>query len=315
MTNEAAPRTLTTLPAFLGALVGVGVGIVYGLLGFFVVRVLETPRMGGIMFLLLPLVIGATIAMVTPRPIAGISILAGALALAICLISLVSIHAEGILCALLAFPLVFLSLLLGVGIGLLLRSFVREMRSISTNYLVFLAMPVLVLGGEGLQRRAFPQPRIQTIATSIRLQATPDQVWSNIQSLDSLSGEKPFLMHVGLPIPQKCVLQGKAVGSKRTCYFDQGSIEETILAWDPPRRMLLSIDRTNMPGRHWLEFEGAEYDLRAEGDGTIVTRTTTIRSNLSPAWYWGRLESWGVESEHEYLFRDLALRFAAKPKE
>lgn len=311
MTNAASPHPFTTLPAWQGALVGVGVGLAFGWLGFFAIRVFEAPRMGGVMFLLLPLVIGATIALVTPRPIAGISIISGTIALVICLISLVSIHAEGILCALMAFPLIFGSLLVGVGVGLLFRRFVRETRSMTTNYLVFLAMPALVLGGEGVQQKVFPKPRMQTIRTSVHLDATPAQVWANIQSLDSLTGEKPFLMHVGLPVPQRCVLQGTAVGSKRTCYFDQGSIEETILAWDPPRRMLLSIDRTNMPGRHWLEFEGAEYDLKPDGAGTLITRTTTISSNLSPACYWGRLESWGVQSEHEYLLRDLALRFAA----
>lgn len=315
MANATGPHPFTTLPAWQGALVGVGVGLAYGWLGFFAIRVLEAPRMGGVLFLLLPLVVGATIALVTPRPIAGVSIISGTVALVICLISLVSIRAEGMLCALMAFPLIFGSLLLGVGIGLVCRRFVREVRSMTTNYLVFLAMPALVLGGEGVQQKVFPQPRVQTIHTSVHLEATPEQVWSNIQSLDSLTGQKPFLMHVGLPIPQKCVLQGQAVGSKRTCYFDQGSIEETILAWDPPRRMQLSIDRTNMPGRHWLEFEGAEYDLRPDANGTLITRTTTIRSNLNPAWYWGRLESWGVQSEHEYLLHDLALRFAANPKE
>jgi hypothetical protein len=116
-------------------------------------------------------------------------------------------------------------------------------------------------------------------------------------------------MHIGLPIPQKCVLEGRSVGSKRICYFDQGSIEESVLEWDPPRRMRLAIDRTNMPGRHWLEFDGAEYDLTGDATGTTITRVTTVRSNLQPAWYWARFEKWGVESEHEYLFSDLTNRF------
>ncbi len=146
----------------------------------------------------------------------------------------------------------------------------------------------------------------------MHLRATPEQVWANIQSLDSLAGTKPLLMYLGLPIPQRCVLQGTAVGSKRTCYFDQGSIEETILEWNPPRRMRLSIDRTNMPGRHWLDFDGAEYDLQPDADGTVITRVTTIRSNLSPTWYWGRFERWGVQSEHQYLFSDLSARFESR---
>lgn len=311
MPDPVTPPSIAqpSLPHWQGALVGVGAGVIYGMLGFFAIRLFEAPRMGSIMFLFLPIVVGATIAIVTPRPIAGVAILSGSISLLICLISLVSLHAEGTLCAILAFPIVFGSLLLGVGIGVLIRGFLRATPSLTTNCLIFLATPLLVLGGEGIQQRIFPQPRIQAITTSIHLRATPEEVWANIQSISTLTGKKPFLMHVGLPIPQKCVLQGHAVGSKRTCYFDQGSIEEVILAWDPPRRMILAINRTNMPGRHWLDFAGAEYDLVPDGDGTLVTRTTTIRSNLRPAWYWGPFESWGVQSEHLYLFRDLALRF------
>ena len=115
-------------------------------------------------------------------------------------------------------------------------------------------------------------------------------------------------MYVGLPIPVRCEMEGSGVGAKRTCYFDHGYIQETVIEWSPPKVMQLSIDRTNMPGRHWLSFENARYDLRREGGETLLTRTTVINSNLYPAWYWRPFERWGVRSEHEYIFGDLARR-------
>jgi len=72
--------------------------------------------------------------------------------------------------------------------------------------------------------------------------------------------------------------------------------------------MRLAIDRTNMPGRHWLGFEYATYTLQQDGNDAILTRTTTIISNLYPAWYWRPFERWGVTSEHNYIFSDLARR-------
>src|SRR6202043_4110754 len=62
---------------------------------------------------------------------------------------------------------------------------------------------------------------------------------------------------------------------------------------------------SNLPGRHWLGFENAEYTLQPERGGTLLTRTTTITSGLSPSWYWEPLERWGVASEHRYLFQDV----------
>jgi hypothetical protein len=296
-------------PAWLGALVGVFAGFVYGLAGFFVLKVANGPRMGEVLFLMLPLLVGATIALVTPRGISSAALLSATVSLLMCLWSLVFMHAEGVLCAVLAFPLIFVPLLLGVAIGMLLRNMIAPFPSVKTNCLVLLVGPLLLFGGQRWEAKSFTEARTQSVTTTMHLAAKPEEVWRNIQSLDSLAGRKPFLMHIGLPIPQRCVLQGTSVGSKRICYFDQGSIDESVLQWDPPRKMRLAIDRTNMPGRHWLEFDGAEYDLTGDVTGTTITRTTTIRSNLRPAWYWARFEKWGVQSEHEYLFSDLANRF------
>lgn len=115
-------------------------------------------------------------------------------------------------------------------------------------------------------------------------------------------------MYLGLPVPVRCTLEGHGVGAKRTCYFDQGHIEESVVEWDPPRRMVLKIDRTEMPGRHWLGFENAMYELHAKGAQTVLTRTTMISSNLAPARYWRTFERMGVRQEHRYIFHDLERR-------
>ena len=240
---------------------------------------------------------------------AAIALIAGTIALLLCLSTLIALRAEGILCAIIAFPLIFVSLAVGVGVGLLLRGLIHSARRFTTNCIILLAGPALMFGGQRLEMKTFTKARTQKVTTTMHLSAPPEQVWTNIQSMDHLAGRKTMLMYVGLPIPQRCELKGTSVGSKRTCYFDQGSIEETVLEWNPPYRMRLAVDRTNMPGRHWLEFDGAEYDLQGDAMGTVITRVTTVRSNLRPAWYWARFESWGVESEHKYLFSDLAKRF------
>lgn len=313
-TEPADPWDLQRgFPAWLGALVGVFAGVVYGLAGFFLLQIPNARQMGGVFFMLLPLVVGATIAMVTPRGLSSSAMIAATASLLISLGTLIGMRAEGFLCAVLAFPLIFVPLAVGVALGTLLRRTIRPFESgkmnTKMNAMTLVLGPALLFGGHVLEVKNYPEPRTEVVTTTMHLAAKPEEVWRNIQSLDSLAGRKPFLMHIGLPIPQKCVLQGTSVGSKRICYFDQGSIEESVLEWDPPRKMRLAIDRTNMPGRHWLSFNGAEYDLSGDATGTTITRTTTIRSTLRPAWYWARFESWGVQSEHEYLFGDLLGKF------
>jgi hypothetical protein len=174
--------------------------------------------------------------------------------------------------------------------------------------IIFALTPAIIFASHRAEMPALDRARRETVSNTVFLKAAPQEVWANIQSIDSIIAAKPLLMYFGLPVPLRCTLERKGVGAKRTCYFENGFIQETITEWGPPYSMQLTIDRTNMPGRHWLGFENAAYELRQEGSGTRLTRTTTITSHLYPVWYWRYFERLGVSSEHEYLLRDLSKR-------
>lgn len=82
-----------------------------------------------------------------------------------------------------------------------------------------------------------------------------------------------------------------------------GRIVERVTEWDPPLRMAFTVEESTLPYLSWLGFESAAYDFHLlPGGGCRVSRVTTIRTTLRPAWYWRGLENWGVQSEHRYLF-------------
>jgi hypothetical protein len=293
---------------FKGLGLGTATGICVGLGGFFLGNTPKTSGMGEVMFLLVPFCAGFAIAMVTRGR--NTRWAAMFLATLISLMFLVKLRYEGLLCALLAAPFLLIGLSAGAGLGYLFRRHVVErLRHQNTSTtIVFALMPAIILAGHHAEMPALNAARRERVSNSIFLQAPPQEVWANIQSIDSINAAKPLLMYFGLPVPLRCTLERKGVGAKRTCYFENGFIEEIITKWDPPYSMDLTIDRTNMPGRHWLGFESATYELRQEGSGTRLTRTTTITSHLYPVWYWRYFERLGVSSEHEYLLRDLSSR-------
>ena len=108
----------------------------------------------------------------------------------------------------------------------------EAMRSI-----LLLGVPALVFAGHRVELSALVHPRSEVVTNSISIAAEPDRVWANLRSFDSLTGRKPALMHIGLPVPVRCTVQANGKGSKPTCYFDQGSMEETVAKWQPPYRM------------------------------------------------------------------------------
>ena len=292
-----------------GVLVGGLTGTAVGLAGFLIAEIPGTHAMGGVMFMLVPFAAGFAITMVSRQlqTVSAAALLAAIGSLAV----LIAMRMETPVCALLAFPLLFVGITIGVVLGFVfhaLRAKLGGKGGTTFSWMVLLSMPLLILTGHRIEISKLTHPRGEVVTSTIRLSADPSYVWNELRSFDSLQGKKPLLMYIGLPIPMRCEMQGTGLGAKRTCYFDHGSIEETVIEWSPPNLMRLSIDRTNMPGRHWLGFEYATYTLQQDGDGTILTRSTTIISNLYPAWHWRPFERWGVTSEHGYIFSDLARR-------
>ncbi len=293
---------------FKGVLAGAAVGTMLGLAGFFATISPRTGGMGAVLFLLVPVGAGFAVAVVTAKP--NISTAAAFLGTLATLGILIATGREGLLCAILALPIIATGLLLGIGIGYLFRRLVldRATHQKTTTGMTLVLVPLVVLAAQSLERSTIDQVRSETITSSVRIPAVPAELWASIEAIDQVRASKPWLMYVGLPVPQRCTLQGRGVGAKRTCYFDKGSIEETVAEWDPPYRMRMTIDRTNMPGRHWMGFEDASYELRADGGETVLVRTTTLTSHLYPASYWRPLEIMGVRAEHEYILADISSR-------
>ena len=290
--------------------VGAVTGSVIGLVAFSFLTHRQYPGMGSVMFLFVPIAAGFSIAMVARKP--NTTTAAAVLSVVSSLLLLIALGAEGMLCAVLAFPIIAAGLFIGIGIGALLRKLVvsrTNNRTTTTGMLLFIA-PVLIVAGERIEAPMLQHPRTEVVQTTVNVNGSPEHVWREILSIDNIEASKPLLMYVGLPVPQRCTIQGHGVGAKRTCYFNVGYIEETVTAWNPPYYLGLSIDRTHMPGRHWLGFESADYRLELSGNTTWLTRRTTVFSYLRPSWYWRRFERLGVESEHDYILRDVVLRAA-----
>ncbi len=264
--------------------------------------------MGAVLFVLVPFTVGFSVALVAKRP----NVVAASLVFAVLstLGILIALGAEGVVCAILALPIIAVGLGLGVGTGLLVRRWLWKDSSnprMTTGFLLIVG-PILVLTGNKIERPILAQARTEVITSAIEVHAPATRVWAQIQTVDSIQSSKPLLMYLGLPTPQRCTMRGHGLGARRTSYFDSGYIEETITAWNPPWLMGLSIDRTHIPGRHWLGFSTAEYRLSQQGDTTVLTRSTSVTSHLYPAWYWRTFEVYGVESEHSYILSDVALK-------
>jgi hypothetical protein len=271
--------------------------------------------MGWTLFLLVPVATGFATALVArDRNILNASVIIGLL---FCTAILLMTGFEGFVCVLMSAPLLIVGLAFGALIGWAVRVNVIDARRSgkTLTLLLLLITPTFLMGANSTEKSLTRQLRTETVADTLIVDAPPEVVWNELKSMENIAATKTFLMKIGLPVPVSCKTEGEGVGGKRTCYFEHGFIEERITEWNYPRSMKFEIVAFDVPGRPWLSFKDAGYDIQRVGNQTKITRQTTIISRLAPAWYWRPLEAHGVHTEHQYLFEGLGKKLNKTPEE
>jgi hypothetical protein len=89
-------------------------------------------------------------------------------------------------------------------------------------------------------------------------------------------------------------------------------IEEKVTAIQPGILLKMDVVSSTLPLPKWLKFNQAIYTFERKGNGTLLTRITTYRTELKPRFYWRWVEAKAIEAEHEYVLNDLKCRLEAK---
>lgn len=229
---------------------------------------------------------------------------------------------EGMVCILMAMPLILISLAIGMFLKMLFSDLIGIGKKkegddsvLDDNLLKSSILPFCILSIIGFTEKQLTKNanEIVEVRSEIILPYSPMEVYHAIKTVDTLDAEKPFLMRLDLPVPQKCILEAEEVGAIRTCYFEGGTITEQVTELEKGKILRMDVLDYQLTGRTWLGFREAIYTFEELEDGTCkMTRITTYTSELYPRVYWEPLERIGVEQEHEYVFRNLQKDLARK---
>jgi hypothetical protein len=255
-----------------------------------------------VLFVLLPIVLGISIGALPSKKWA---IYGAGLALIIFLVLLVIGQLEGMLCVLMAIPILLPFIFLGSIIMHLIRRY-KEIKP--TERLSILLLPIIpFLIAAPLETAVTDDNKmIIEVKTEKIFPYSTMEVYDAIKSVDTLIANKTFLMKIDLPIPTKCVLEKEEIGGLRTCYFSGGTITERITELEKGKVLKMDVIDYQLTGREWLGFKEAIYLFEKVGDGSCkLTRITTYTSELRPRFYWEPLEKIGIEQEHDYVFENL----------
>lgn len=213
---------------------------------------------------------------------------------------------EGMVCILMALPIVIGAIALGALIKYLVE---KKQKGKSENNLIRSSLiPLLIFLGLAFLEKEITSnhKEIISVRTEILLPYSNIKVYDAIKSVDTLIANKTFLMKLDLPIPKKCILENEAIGGIRICYFNGGTITEKITELEKGKVLRMDVIDYKLTGRKWLGFKEAIYFFEKVGqDSCKLIRITTYTSVLTPRFYWEPLEKIGISQEHDYVFDNL----------
>ncbi len=189
---------------------------------------------------------------------------------------------EGVVCLLMASPLLIVFNMLGGWIG---RKIFKARRSRLNATLVPLALTLFL--GDSLAPHHFANCESDRIV----IHASPARVWQYI--VDYPANHAPsdyWLSSLGLPAPVQSTTTGHVVGATRRCIFTGGiTFDEKITVVKPERE--LDFDVTTQPNHPevigHLTLEKGQFLLTDNHDGTTtVTGTSWYKLNVYPVSYY-----------------------------
>jgi len=257
---------------------------------------------GWVLFVLLPVVLGVSLGALPSKRLVLVGLV---LCLAAFLAGLVTLGLEGIVCVLMVLPIVLPLIFLGAVVTHLANRY-HALKTVDKLPVLLLPLFIFLFGSPLEKLLVADKKKVMEVQSEIILPYSPQQVYEAIKSVDTVVAERPFLMKLDLPVPQKCVLEKEEVGGLRTCYFSGGKIVERITELQKGKLLKMDVVKYELTGRKWLGFKEAIYRFDSIGVNRCrMTRITTYTSELRPRIYWEPLERMGIEQEHDYVFRNL----------
>ena len=153
---------------------------------------------------------------------------------------------EGVVCLLMATPLMIPIALLG---GLLGHALAKSGVTGATIALMIAA----TAGGQVVEAATTRIPTREAM-TSIEIAAPPEAVWRHVVSFADIQAPPSWLFRIGLAYPLRARIDGRGVGAIRHCEFTTGAFVEPITAWEEPTRLAFDVARQPPPLREWSPY-------------------------------------------------------------
>lgn len=197
---------------------------------------------------------------------------------------------EGMICIIMLLPAFLGMASVGGVLAMALRRAV-DARRVRVRVVAFGSVLLLPYLAAPVERAAGPEREMRVVERTVRIHATPAQVWRNIERVPRIRPEEyrtSFVHRMGFPRPLEATLSHPGVGGVRKASFERGVVfTETVTMWQPDRTLSFTIRADPVPtttldehvtvGGEFFDVLDGTYVIEPVDDGVVLHLASTHR--------------------------------------
>lgn len=282
----------------------------FTLLGIFVFR-----QYGLALFVLIPLFLGVSSSVLygLKKPKIEVkSFRLGFISLGIYLLILFLFAIEGMICIVMASPIILIFTLIGSFIGDTILRKISD-KALTIMFILIGMIPIMSFVEKD------NQPTLTSVVTSIEINADLQTVWKNVVEFPQLDEPTEFIFKTGIAYPIDAKIEGTGVGAIRYCNFTTGSFVEPITVWDEPNLLKFDVEEQPEPMKelsfwdidaphlhdYFVSKQGQFKLTKLPNGNTLLEGTTWYYHNIRPEIYWNFWSENIIHKIHERVLKHI----------
>ena len=224
---------------------------------------------------------------------------------------------EGLICLLMASPLLALAVWLGSYLGY--KSSKSNFMN-PTNTTVILVL--LSFNFSSFDYYNVPKDLIP-VKTKVIVNAPIEEVWKNVVTFDKISEPKDWIFKTGISYPTDATIVGHGVGAVRYCNFTTGSFIEPITTWNEPYLLQFDVKEQPTPMNelnpfwevhpphldgYFKSYKGQFKLKKLSENKTELQGTTWYKVDIYPEIYWKGWSNFIVHRIHERVLNHIKIK-------
>jgi hypothetical protein len=141
----------------------------------------------------------------------------------------------------------------------------------------------------------------ESVATHLRLDGSPEQVWDHIMFYEEVPGRPAFFLRTVLPCPLRTEGNKTAVGATVHCTYEGGDLAKRITMVEPSRLLQFDVIEQRLGIEDCILTCGGSYQISACGDRSDVVLITHYQAYLRPRSLWRPLEAGLMRQLHIHI--------------